>query len=267
MGALFSVLAAAAFGAYFTLWQNDRFEKERRATDALVDVYFSPKENWDGLSPIEVQYRQSLAREKLAIFASPEMLVKLDKQLQGRPCERGAFSDECIELTAQELLIQRETQVGGLDGHSDAFLRIIRRELSQQRNLALPNVRRQFWLVWPNDIQFKADELERAQSDQMPPAFVQAFPLWKYTVFVQLDAMQSKGLRRGDAFVCYGKAGVAYQSPQFKTPSVPNFNYSVFLHRKYMSASTRKDCLLDAANRAVEGLFAIPVEDLKKTID
>jgi hypothetical protein len=260
-------VSGAALGAYLTLISSSKLEHDKRVADALTDVYFNMDAVPKDLSPRDFELRQSLLREKFALFADSSTLIKLAAfEKSNTNCANGV-SDECVKKGAEELLLQRQAVGSDTSGRAaDAFKSIIVTEKKEQSELRLPETVKRFWVTRPSDMDFTGNDIPGIAGRKVPEDFSRRFPNTKYVVLILLSSDETKGLKFGQRFQCDYTIGVTYQPSVNFPPTLPDYTVHGHLERTYKSVKSEKECLFDAGDSAVDDLFSRSVDELAKYI-
>lgn len=260
---------AAAFGACSTYWVNQRTDDAKRKTDAMLDVYFG-QENWTySMSPLEYQLRQSISREKFAVFADNDSLKKLDRLLasEGNACKNDHWSDACLNLMAKQLMIQHQALHGGSAADADAFLRIVRNEQNLQRSEVLPGIVSRYWVSFPTGLDLKGDDIPAIGSRLIPDDFTRIFPNKKYVILVDLQFETEPPVQEPKFLTCVALVGLTYQPINGERPTLPRYTTSAFVRTSRSAKTAARDCVLEAADQAIDSFLKTPSATLRQYID
>lgn len=267
-GKFLAVVLATAIGSYCTYLVNQRTSGASRKTDAMIDVYFG-SDNWtSSMSPLEYQLRQSFNRAKFAVFADNSSLRKLDGLLKSdKNCKDGRWSDACLELTAEQLLIQHQSLQGGNADDAAAFLRIVRHELALQRSALLAETVNRYWISFPLGLDLRGDDIPFIRSRKVPDDFMRSFPTSKYVILVNLAVEKGPPRQDRNYLTCVALVGLTYQPVAGDHPALPTYNTSAFKRVNRASSTAERDCVLQAADQAIAHFFETPIATLKQYID
>jgi hypothetical protein len=264
---LSAALIGLVVGSQLTLYATRTLDHDQRKNDALMEAYFGDNSDSSTMSADEYQYRQSVRRMKFSLLASPSTLRSLASLVaKNKDCDKDSRASACDLRLADELWLQRmELDSPNQRDSEAAFREIVSSEKKRQDELTLPWRSRPFWVITPVGIEINPDDLEVIKAGRFPEGWHQTFPSEKYVIYIQVgyDVTHAK---RSDTFSCSAFAGVTSQPKLGHRPDAPLHYQSVYSRKAYKNDASPKECMTEAANRAVIGTFDTSFEVLKRSI-
>lgn len=204
---------------------------------------------------------------RYASLADAETLRSLAKLKRSSDMNCQESPDECVDSFTAQLALHRQAM--GLTSASQSDLN----SLLRAPILALSKVSRgrndsKALIMSPKPMEIEGREIP-ALNAPWPQPFIENFPSKKFVIVLQLTAIEeSKGPTDESplSYVCIALAGLSHQPARGINPRIANIGSSATsrVPLDNLDANGKRRCMLDAADRSVDGLMKTPIEELAR---